>query len=271
MSIEFQILGSSSAGNCALLQTGHSKVLVDVGFSAKRIGCLLEAVGESLESIDAVFLTHEHSDHAQGMRGLAKRSDLPVFANRDTADAVQTKLIKPANWQIFQTGSDFNFRDIKIRSFSIPHDAYDPVGFCFFWGEEGDLFSPPRSLAWVTDLGYMPEHVRQHISEVQTLVIEANYDENLLERDERRPWSTKQRIRGRHGHLSNDATFEIISKLSKGGILEKVYLAHLSKDCNKVELVHEIFAPLKDLLQIEVVDPESSTIPANKSAIHTKL
>ena len=269
MSIDFQILGSSSGGNCALLQTGHSKVLVDVGFSAKRIGCLLEAVGESLDSIDAVFLTHEHSDHAQGMRGLAKRADLPVFANRDTADAVQAKLTKPVNWQIFQTGSDFSFRDIKIRCFSLPHDAYDPVGFSFFWGEEGDLFSPPRSLAWVTDLGYVPEHVRQHISEVQTLVIEANYDENLLERDERRPWSTKQRIRGRHGHLSNDATFEIISELSKLGTLEKVYLAHLSKDCNQVELVRDLFAPLMDILQIDVVDPESGTIPA-RSTVHTK-
>ena len=77
MSVEFQILGSSSGGNCALLQTGQTKVLVDVGFSAKRIGCLLESVGESLDAIDAVFLTHEHSDHAQGIRGLAKRADLP--------------------------------------------------------------------------------------------------------------------------------------------------------------------------------------------------
>ncbi len=262
MSVEFQILGSSSGGNCALLQTGHTKVLVDVGFSAKRIGCLLEEVGESLDSIDAVFLTHEHSDHSQGMRGLAKRSDLPVFANRDTADAIQAKLTKPVNWKIFQTGADFSFRDIKIHSFALPHDAYDPVGYTFFWGEDGDLFSPPRSLAWVTDLGYVPEHVRQHIQGVKTLVIEANYDDDLLEGDERRPWSTKQRIRGRHGHLSNQATFEIVQELSKLNTLEKVYLAHLSKDCNQVELVRKKFAPLSDILNIDIVDPESGIIPA---------
>ena len=255
MSVEFQILGSSSGGNCALLQTGQTKVLVDVGFSAKRIGCLLESVGESLDAIDAVFLTHEHSDHAQGIRGLAKRADLPVFANRDTADAVQAKATKPVNWKVFQTGTEFTFRDLKVRSFALPHDAYDPVGFTFNWGEEGDLFTPPRSLAWVTDLGYVPQHVKEHIRNVQTLVIEANYDEELLERDERRPWSTKQRIRGRHGHLSNNAAFDLVAELSPKSRLEKVYLAHLSKDCNNAHLVRDKFASLSRNLSIEVIDP----------------
>lgn len=264
MSVEFQFLGSSSGGNSALLQTGHTRVLVDVGFSAKRIGSLLEAVGESLDRIDAVFLTHEHSDHAQGIRGLAKRVDLPVFANRDTADAVQAKLCKQVNWKVFQTGTEFSFRDLKVRSFSLPHDAYDPVGFTFAWGEEGDLFSPPRSLAWVTDLGYVPEHVKEHIRRVNTLVLEANYDEDLLERDIRRPWATKQRIRGRHGHLSNHAAFELVQEVADQCILEKVYLAHLSKDCNQIDLVRDKFAPLEKSLCIDVVDPESGITLANK-------
>ena len=255
VSVEFQILGSSSGGNCALLQTGQTKVLVDVGFSAKRIACLLKAVGESLDTIDAVFLTHEHSDHAQGIRGLARRADLPVFANRDTADAVQAKATKPVNWKVFQTGTDFTFRDLKVRSFALPHDAYDPVGFTFNWGEEGDLFTPARSLAWVTDLGYVPEHVKEHIRHVHTLVIEANYDEEMLERDERRPWSTKQRIRGRHGHLSNNAAFDLVTELSHKSILEKVYLAHLSKDCNNAHIVRDRFASLCKNLSVEVIDP----------------
>ena len=263
MSVEFHILGSSSGGNCALLKTGHTKVLIDVGFSAKRIGVLLEAVGESLDAIDAVFLTHDHSDHAQGIRGLAKRADLPVFANRNTAEAVQTKLTKKVCWQIFQNGMEFIFRDLKVRSFCIPHDAYDTVGFTFAWGEEGDLFSPPRSLAWVTDLGYVPEYVKEHIRGVQTLVIEANYDEDLLERDERRPRSTKQRIRGRHGHLSNHAAFELVEALSTYGTLEKVYLAHLSKDCNSIEIVRDKFACLEQKLSIDIIDPEGGIAPAS--------
>ena len=268
MSSDFKILGSSSSGNCALLRTGNSKILIDAGFSGKRIGLMLETVGESIDTIDAVFLTHEHSDHAQGVRGLAKRTDLPVFANRDTADAVQGKLVKKVNWQVFQTGTGFQFRDIEVRSFSVPHDAYDPVGFTFNWGELDDLISPPQSLAWVTDLGHMPEHIKQHIKSVQILVIEANYDEMLLESDERRPWSLKQRIRGRHGHLSNDACFEALSALNGSSSVREVYLAHLSKDCNTVELVQNKFAPLTggtSSFTIKVVDPKIDAAPAAKS------
>jgi phosphoribosyl 1,2-cyclic phosphodiesterase len=262
MSVDFQILGSSSQGNCALLRTQSSKILIDAGFSAKRIAGMLETIGESLDTIDAVFLTHEHGDHAQGIRGLARRCDLPIFANRDTADAVQAKLLKRANWQIFQTGTVFKFRDLEIRSFAIPHDAYDPVGFTFHWGDEGDLFQPRRSLAWVTDLGYAPAHVREHIHSVHTLVIEANYDEALLELDEKRPWSTKQRIRGRHGHLSNDAALEILNELKSSTHLREVYLAHLSKDCNTMNLVQNKFAALAEdstNFAVYIVDPVHGT------------
>lgn len=263
MSVNFRILGSSSSGNCALLETAHTRVLVDAGFSARRIADMLDKIGESIDRIDAVFLTHEHSDHAQGLRGLAKRADLPVFANRDTADAVQAKYCsKRVNWQHFQTGTSFSFRDLTIRSYRVPHDAYDPVGFTFSWGEPGDLFTPPGNLAWLTDLGYVPAHVREHLREVKTLVIEANYDEALLEQDQRRPWSIKQRIRGRHGHLSNTATYEILDEILPRCCLQKVYLCHLSKDCNNVALVREKFAALSGNLSIEVVDPEIGTPPA---------
>lgn len=247
------------------MSTGSTRILIDAGFSAKRIGAMLEAVGESLDSIDAVFLTHEHSDHAQGMRGLAKRADLPVFANRDTADAVQGKLSKRVNWQVFQTGTAFTFRDLEVRSFALPHDAYDPVGFTFHWGQDGDLFSPRESLGWVTDLGYVPEHVKIHLAEVNILVLEANYDEALLESDERRPWSLKQRIRGRHGHLSNDAAYALLRDLAENPHLREVHLAHLSRDCNTTDLVRKMFADLPGLdtrLTVNVVDPASDAVLA---------
>ncbi len=262
MSLEFQILASSSSGNCALLDTGHSKILIDVGISAKRIGKLLKEIGKSIDVIDAVFLTHEHSDHAEGVRGLSQRVNLPFFANRDTAEAVQAKLTRTVNWQVFQTGSDFSFRDLQVRTFSLPHDAYDPVGFIFKWGEDGDLFSPPRSLAWVTDLGYVPVHVREHLRKVQILVIEANYDEEMLEQDKRRPWSTKQRIRGRHGHLSNDAAYDLIKELSKEDLPQNVFLAHLSKDCNNVDLVRKKFSTLSGHIEIKIVNPETGFSPS---------
>lgn len=231
-------------------------MLIDAGFSGKRICGMLAEVGESLETLDAVFLTHEHTDHAQGIRGLSKRADLPVFANRDTAEAVQAKLTKRPSWQLFETGTTFSFRDLEIHAFSIPHDAYDPVGYTFRWGEEGDLFSPPKSLAWVTDLGYVPPHVQEHIRSVQTLVLEANYDESLLDQDTKRPWSTKQRIRGRHGHLSNELAFNTLKSLNGSSKVEEVYLAHLSKDCNTLDKVQNMLSELiQKQFSISIVDP----------------
>lgn len=261
----FQILGSSSTGNCAFLDTGHTKILIDAGFSGKRIHSMLESIGERLERLDAVFLTHEHQDHSQGIRGLSKRPDLPVFANRDTADAVQAKLSKRAHWQIFETGSTFQFKDLKVRSFALPHDAYDPVGFTFNWGCDDDLISKAQSLAWVTDLGYIPEHVFEQMNAVDTLVIEANYDEALLEKDTKRPWSTKQRIRGRHGHLSNDATFKALKRLSTNTQLKEVYLAHLSKDCNNFACLNECLASLPNAVNynIHIIDPSALPLPSH--------
>lgn len=245
-----------------MLRTENSTVLIDAGFSGKRIEQMLADVGESLNTIDAVFLTHEHSDHAQGVRGLSRRADLPIFANRDTAEAVQRKLSKKVNWHLFETGAKFKFRDIEIGSFTVPHDAYDPVGFIFHWGAEGDLVSPPRSLAWVTDLGYVPEYVQEFIKSVQILVLEANYDEQLLEDDLKRPLSIKQRIRGRHGHLSNNACCETLKGLSACSNVQEVYLAHLSRDCNTVEcLQNKLVGVLQDKcgFSVYIMDPNAGT------------
>lgn len=255
----FKILGSSSRGNAAFLNTGTSKILIDAGFSGKQIADKLNAIGESIEALDAVFLSHDHSDHAQGIRGISQRSDLPIFANRDTADAVQAKLKKSVNWQFFQTGTEFGFKDLTVRSYSLPHDAYDPVGFNFYWGQAGDLFTPPGSLAWVTDLGYIPEHVKLQVQQVETLVIESNFDPDLLDRDTKRPWSIKQRIKGRHGHLSNESTLNFLNAMLAESQIKQIYLAHLSKDCNQIELVQANSKKLKEKfpqVSIDVIDPD---------------
>ncbi len=239
MSLRFKILGSSSRGNCALLITENCRVLIDAGFTAKRIGEMLEEAGESIDQLDAVFITHEHSDHIAGMRGLARYNNLPVFANHATAQAVQRPLKRALKWQMFETGSTFRFRDIEIETFSIPHDAYDPVGFVFSHGED-DLFSPRRKVAWVTDLGYVPELVRQKIRGVDILVVESNHCTDLLQRSDR-PWSLKQRIAGRHGHLSNTATRELLLGMESPS-WKHVFLAHLSGECNSLEAVEKSFA-----------------------------
>jgi len=224
-----------------LLETGKSRFLIDAGFSGRRTVSMLREVGVEPDQLDGVFITHEHNDHSAGVRGLSRWGNLPFFANRDTAEGLQGKLQRKVLWKVFETGRPFVFRDLEILPVAVPHDAYDPVCFLFSWGD-GDLFSPFRKLAWVNDLGHVPPSVMAVIAEADTLVIEANYDEEMLERDTQRPFSLKQRIRSRHGHLSNRATLEALQKVERPRWKE-LYFSHLSRDCNAVGLVEDTFGP----------------------------
>lgn len=256
MAMRFCILGSGSAGNCALLQTEGARVLVDAGFSTRRLRELLATVGETFERIDAVFLTHEHGDHAAGIEGLKKFPHVRVFANAGTSRAVQSGLDHRPDWQIFETGSRFRFRDLEIESFAVPHDAADPVGFLFHSGQVDDLFAPRRSLAWLTDLGHAPQHIREHIRHADVLVVEANHCSEMLKADVKRPWSVKQRIGGRHGHLSNESARELLASIASPR-WQKVFFAHLSRDCNSLAAVERTFATLH--CPFSVVAPGSGT------------
>src|SRR5271167_2495899 len=124
IAMRFCILGSGSSGNSALIVTEGSRILVDAGFSARRLEALLKGAGESIERIDAVFVTHEHGDHSSGIESLKKFPHLKFFANSATARAVQKELSWSPTWKIFATGSSFRYRDLEVESFAIPHDAH---------------------------------------------------------------------------------------------------------------------------------------------------
>lgn len=254
--MRFCVLGSGSSGNAALLQTEGARVLIDAGFSGRKLRQLLHEAGTQLDEIDAVFLTHEHGDHAVGIEALKKHPGVAVYANAATARAVQTKLTHRPAWQIFQTGSKFQFRDLEIDSFAVPHDAQEPVGFTFASGRLDDLFSPRRAIAWLTDLGHVPTGVHARLRDVDALVIESNHCATLLAADLKRPWSTKQRISGRHGHLSNDGLREVLEAIASPR-WRHIVLTHLSRDCNSLDAVERCITPLRQRLacQFSIVAP----------------
>jgi phosphoribosyl 1,2-cyclic phosphodiesterase len=262
MGMRISILASGSSGNCAVLRTGGACVLVDAGFSQRKLSQLLKGAGEAMEHIDAVFLTHEHGDHASGIEGLRKFPRVQVFANAATARAVQAKLaFKPA-WQVFETGARFRFRDLEIESFHVPHDAQEPVGFTFSTGHEANPSAPVQRIAWLTDLGHAPLHIHERIRDVDVVVVESNHCPRLLEADIRRPWPTKQRISGRHGHLSNEATRELLEAVASPR-WQHVFLTHLSRDCNSHAAVETALAGLRSRLscRFSIVAPGGGTPP----------
>jgi phosphoribosyl 1,2-cyclic phosphodiesterase len=261
MAMRFCILGSGSAGNAALLITENARVLVDAGFSLRRLTQMIKDVGESIERVDAVFLTHEHGDHAAGIEGLKKFPHIQIFANSATARAVQGGLEHRPDWQIFQTGARFMFRDLMVESFAVPHDAQEPVGFRFTSGHDGDLFAPRRSLAWLTDLGHAPQNIHECIRECDVVVVESNHCPELLKNDTRRPWSLKQRISGRHGHLSNVATRELLAAVASPR-WRRIYLTHLSRECNSRAAVEATFAAMRQAMtacEFAIVEQGQST------------
>lgn len=260
MAMRFCILGSGSSGNAALLQTEGARVLVDVGFSGRKLRQLLHDVGETMERIDAVFLTHEHGDHTAGIDALKKFPHVQVFANAATARAVQAKLDHRPAWQVFQTGARFRYRDLEVDAFAVPHDAQEPVGFTFASGHEGDLFNPRRSLAWLTDLGHTPAHVVERLREVDVVVVESNHCPHLLRADVKRPWSTKQRISGRHGHLSNEGVRELLASVASPR-WQHIFLTHLSRECNSLTAVETAIADLRTQLgcRFSIVEPGGRT------------
>lgn len=220
------VLGSGSGGNAAVVEAAGTRLLVDAGLSARQIERRLALLGVAPGDLDAVLLTHEHGDHTAGLRVFLRKAAVPVFATPSTHYVVREKL-EAAEWKLFESGASFRLGGLEVDSFAVPHDAVEPVGFRFRHGDD--------SIGLLSDTGHVTERIVDRLRGVRLLFLEANYDEAMLEADLRRPWSTKQRISSRHGHLSNAQAAELVGQLAAIG-LERVVLGHLSSDCNSPEV-----------------------------------
>ena len=223
--VRLTVLGSGSSGNCAVVSTDRTTLLIDAGLSAKQICLRMEARGYSPDQLDGILLTHEHKDHTGGLEVLSRKHSVPLFCTALTQEAVGTSLAfrSPPKWRIMSTGDPFEFQDLRIECFPVPHDAVDPVGFII----EDDH----AKLGILSDVGYVTSLIKDRLRHSDSLFVEANYDTQMLEEDLKRPWATKQRISSRHGHLSNEQTAELVAELAHEG-LANVVLGHLSDDCN---------------------------------------
>lgn len=237
--VSFCVLASGSSGNAALFSTGQTRILLDAGLSMKELGRRLAIIGESIDAIDAILITHEHSDHVSGLPILARaqkpgRDGKPkvratIYMTRLTAPAIDWGEFSP-RLETFQAGACFRIGDVEVTSFSIPHDAIDPVAFCV---EAGGI-----RVGVVTDLGYIPVSVKFHLRRTDLLLLESNHDLDMLKVGPY-PWSIKQRVMSRVGHLSNLGMSEYLLQ-DLDASTARLVLGHLSEQNNHPEIVRMV-------------------------------
>ena len=220
------VLASGSSGNALLVRSGGCAILVDAGLSARKLCAKIEACGIDPGSLAGILLTHEHGDHARGLKVLLSKHRVPVYATPLTADHLRRAGVE-AEWNLFGNEAAFELAAFEVVSFPVPHDAADPVGFV--------VRAEGRSFGVLTDLGHATRRVIESVRGVSGMLVETNHDEDMLRNDTRRPPSVKHRILSRHGHLSNAAAAALVAEVATIA-LSHVVLGHLSRDCNSPEL-----------------------------------
>jgi len=230
--VKFCVLASGSGGNASLLATENTRILVDAGLSMRELRKRLAFIGESLDTIDAILITHEHSDHVAGLPVLARNRDVRavIYMTRLTAPAIDWGAAPPERLEAFQAGAGFQIGDIEVQSFGIPHDAIDPVGYAFE--------AQGVRVGVATDLGYVPESIKFHLRRANMLLLEANHDLDMLKVGPY-PWSVKQRVMSRVGHLSNLHMSDYLAQ-DLDACTANLILGHLSEQNNHPAIVEMV-------------------------------
>lgn len=249
--MRFCSLGSGSGGNATLVEASQgittTRVLIDAGFSERELGRRLARAGCATTDIDAVFVTHEHGDHVGCALGFARRHGIPLITSRGTWGAIGRDDFDARLLRWVRGGERLSVGDLELQPFSVPHDAREPLQLCL---SDGD-----RRLGIVTDLGCAPDSVCDALQRCHALLLECNHDEELL-RFGPYPPQLKRRILGTHGHLSNAAAADLLSRC-RCDALGAVVAAHLSEKNNSPALVREALAPVLQCAaeEIRVADP----------------
>ena len=233
MGVSVSVLASGSRGNSAIVASSSTRILLDAGISCRETFKRMKALGDDPHQLSAILITHEHSDHVHGLAMLARKLNVPVFMAGAAHQAWKRAMRDEtgecpelAQLELFSSGHHFQIGDISITPFTVPHDAADPVGFTF--RAEG------VKVGFVTDLGYLPPNVSDHLRGCDVLVLESNHDLEML-RGGPYPWMVKQRVMSRVGHLSNEALADFFTKDYDGGAAY-IILAHLSEQNNHPEV-----------------------------------
>lgn len=229
--LKFCSLYSSSSGNCLLVKSDCTNILIDAGVSLKKIEVALESISVDITKISAILITHEHSDHIKSVGNLSKKYNIPVYSNKETWSVLtdEKEKISLDNQKVFKLSQEFSIGDLKIFPFSIPHDAINPCGF--------NIFNDRQKISIATDLGHIDNNLLAYLKNSSFIMLESNYDSEVLKCCSY-PYMLKSRIASPTGHLSNSTAGKVISNLVNFG-LKSVMLGHLSKESNFPELAYQ--------------------------------
>ncbi|MEG2343380.1 MAG: MBL fold metallo-hydrolase [Acidaminococcaceae bacterium] len=231
---EVAVIASGSKGNATLIKAGKTAVLVDAGVSCRKITAGLKACQVAPEELSGVLITHEHTDHVGGLPVLSRKYQLPIFANEGTWGAMLKRSeIERSCCRILP--SAFRLGDLEITPFAISHDAANPVGYMFRYGNE--------KCTYLTDSGFVNAEITRAITDAAVLILEANHDEEMLKNGSY-PQMLKERILGTRGHLSNVAAGWLLAKMPR--LPQEVFLAHISQENNTPALA---LATVKNILR----------------------
>ncbi len=246
-------LASGSKGNCIYVGSKHTKILIDAGLSAKATKLRLEEIGVDISEIDAILITHDHSDHISGLKVLANKLNIPILANNETAKGIVNTFQDCPRFKIFSTGESFEFGDMEIHPFSIQHDTLDPVAFI--------IHTEGKKLGFCADIGFATTLVQNKLKMCDYLYLEANHQPSMVHASAR-PMVYKQRVLSRTGHLSNEACGQLLCEVAHSG-LKHVHLAHLSSECNTPDTAISVIC---EQLQVRGISLDISIAPQHKNA-----